>query len=879
MWWPAGSGRWSAGTCALAAIILCAVAMPLREDLHNWFSRQPLWQQDLARRLASRTHLEAADYAEALGVVKGELGGLGEGESAPPARPLELEDLPASASTGAPRVTRFGRLRGVGAVSGEHELRFAPEGLTVIYGQNAVGKSTYVRALKRVCRTVDCDAQLRGNVFAPREVSEPDPTAKIELSSGGQSHAQQLNLADPPDLGLQAISVFDAQCAELYLDSQNAIAFVPAGLRLLARLAACQDHMRRDLEEEMRALAHRAPAFAEFTADTAVKRLLDGLAAETDLAEVTALATLAQEERERQAELRAVLASADARNARADAEGARQDARQGEALAAQLRELATRVGGPAREDLRERAARAASAEAAIELAAREFQDLPVKGIGSGPWRLLWQAARGFAEQTQSMFPPSRGEHCPLCLQEIPADVAARLSHFQEHVESSVQAEARVAREALASALDALDARHLDACRGPFLTGLREREPQLHDALDGYLTAIGERMRALCANPLKPEVLPLIMIAVESLEAWGKARGVHAEALLAADDPELEKALRSELAELDAREQLAGRSSDVEGWVRILKQVAALRGVHGALATNRITSKQRQLSEEVLTGELDTKLKLELGHLDCRNIPIDLHPETRVGETHLALRLAGVRGAPRVSEIASEGEQRALALSFFLAEIAMSDGDGGIIVDDPVSSLDDERRDYIARRLVAETEHRQVIVFTHDLPFMLDLLERAEEAGLEPLVQGVWRLGDEVGRVDDHPPFKAMKLKQRIGVLDQDVGQWDKQDPPRDFDEAWRRVCDFYARLRITWERGVEERLFKGVVTRLQREVKTRALQDVVITPELVALVTEAMTRCSLFVHDEPPAASTALPDRAQLGQELDKLREFMRLTR
>lgn len=249
--------------------------MPLREDLHNWFSRQPLWQQDLARRLASRTHLEDADYAEALGVVKGELGALAEGESAPPARPLELEDLPGSTSTGAPRVTRFGRLRGVGAVSGEHELRFAPEGLTVIYGQNAVGKSTYVRALKRVCRTVDCDAQLRGNVFAPREVSEPDPTAKMELSSGSRSHAQQLNLADPPDLGLQAISVFDAQCAELYLDSQNAITFVPAGLRLL-----------------------------------------DGLSAETDLAEVTALATLAQEERERQAELRAVLASADARNAR-----------------------------------------------------------------------------------------------------------------------------------------------------------------------------------------------------------------------------------------------------------------------------------------------------------------------------------------------------------------------------------------------------------------------------------------------------------------------------------------------------------------------------------------------------------------------------------
>jgi hypothetical protein len=125
----------------------------------------------------------------------------------------------------------------------------------------------------------------------------------------------------------------------------------------------------------------------------------------------------------------------------------------------------------------------------------------------------------------------------------------------------------------------------------------------------------------------------------------------------------------------------------------------------------------------------------------------------------------------------------------------------------------------------------------------------------------------------------MKLRERIGVLDQEVAQWDNRDAPRDFDEAWRAVCDFYARLRITWERGVEERLFKGVVTRFQREVKTLALDHVHITPEMVAFVKEGMTRCSMFVHDEPPGAATRLPDRAQLARDLEKLREFVRLTR
>jgi hypothetical protein len=173
----------------------------------------------------------------------------------------------------------------------------------------------------------------------------------------------------------------------------------------------------------------------------------------------------------------------------------------------------------------------------------------------------------------------------------------------------------------------------------------------------------------------------------------------------------------------------------------------------------------------------------------------------------------------------------------------------------------------------------VIVFTHDIPFMLDLDNKAEAAGIEPLVQGVWRMGGEVGRVDDHPPFTTLKLRPRIGVLNEQVEQWDKQHPPADFDEAWRRVCDFYARLRTTWERAVEERLFRGVVQRFQREVKTLALEDVKVTPELVQAVTDGMSRCSAFVHDAPPGTQASLPEREALAEDLAELQVFEKETR
>ena len=125
----------------------------------------------------------------------------------------------------------------------------------------------------------------------------------------------------------------------------------------------------------------------------------------------------------------------------------------------------------------------------------------------------------------------------------------------------------------------------------------------------------------------------------------------------------------------------------------------------------------------------------------------------------------------------------------------------------------------------------------------------------------------------------MKLRQRVGVLDQQVAQWDNQPRPADFDEAWRRVCDFYAGMRTSWEWLVEQRLFCGVVQRFQREVKTLALDSVSITPELVATIQDGVTRCSHFVHDAPPATGSNLPGRAQLAEDLAKLQEFEKRTR
>lgn len=96
------------------------------------------------------------------------------------------------------------------------------------------------------------------------------------------------------------------------------------------------------------------------------------------------------------------------------------------------------------------------------------------------------------------------------------------------------------------------------------------------------------------------------------------------------------------------------------------------------------------------------------------------------------------------EILSEGEQRAVAIGSFLAEVGLNGGKDGIVFDDPVSSLDHRRRERVAKRLAVEAAQRQVVVFTHDIYFLCLLAEEAKLAGVPVATQSLTRRAEGSG---------------------------------------------------------------------------------------------------------------------------------------
>jgi energy-coupling factor transporter ATP-binding protein EcfA2 len=839
-----------------------------------------MWQQDLARRLLAQAQLDETGYAAALDVVLAEHGALEPDADSDAPQGVELADFPAAARDGdTPRLQAFGRLRGVGAVVEHGELRFATEGVTVIFGANAAGKSTYVAALKKVCRAVDCEDELRGNVFG----AEPgQQTGLLETVTGAQDPlSRQVNLRDPQEPEMSAISVFDAQCAELYVDSENAVAFVPSALLLLPRLAATQDAMRVDIDRLRRTTVNSIPSFADVAPGTEARQRTEALSRHSEADVIGEFAVLSDEEERRRAEVRAAIVAAEAQQAVHDGEAAVRDATQAEALAQAIDGLAVAVSDDALGEIRELALASKAADAAVEVAAAQFAGLPVSGIGGDSWRQLWEAARAVAVSAdpETAWPPRQGEPCPLCLQPLSQDAAHEMTQFENHVQSELSTRAQAARDAAVDSLRVIDGGKVERCRGAFLVSLRQNEGTLADSVDVYLDRVEARIVAVRDDPTAPHLAALPTGPQSALREWASRRRRHAETVRAAAQPAVAQQLRGELAQLDARAALLGRLGDVRAAIEALARIAGLESAFSDLNTNRVTRCQRELAQEAVTDALETQLEEELRALNCSQVAVELRARGQGGETYVALHLAGTTTGARVSSVLSEGEQRALSLAFFLAEVATAEHDGGIVLDDPVSSLDDERRGYIARRLVYEAQRRQVVVFTHDLPFLVDLGEQAKKLGVNASYQWVWRDGDEPGRVDAEPPFSAKNFRQRVGVLSQRLEQWDNADPARTQEEARRKAADFYRDMRSSWERGVEERLFRGVVTRFQREVKTQSLAQVVITDDLKRAVDDGMTRCSQFLHDAAAGTLTTVPGRTALSADFASLLQFERDTR
>ncbi len=850
-------------------------------EILQWSQDRSAWQRDALRRLVASEKTTQDDLPELVDLCKA-AHGLTEPKAS---QPLTEDHLAVPArNAGAVFLESVTHHRGVNALAAGQTVRFGPN-LTVVYGQNAAGKSGYTRILKRACRSRGLEDVL-GNVLSGETPLKPQAT--IAFRQGAIAKTLSWAPDAPTAEALASVSVFDAHCAPIYLRDKTDVAFRPFGLDIFDKLSVLCGQVRARLEEEQKQLTAAAPGLPVIPEGTQARSLCDGVTPLTKVDDVRRLATISRDEERRLKELQARLRDYQTTDPKRRATELTLKAGRLGSVVRHLEELSVVLGDQGVSDLRSAASEVRTARealAAIREAAFTANVMP--GTGEEAWIGMWEAAEAFSNVAypDASFPvTARDARCPLCQQTIGAEASERLKHFAEYVISGAQTDVRTAEGKYRTALEKV--RHASIERDDVklaIDELSEDEPQCAEHVRKFLvesSKVQTQIKTACEDGSDVPLSGVGPSGANELGAFIDSLRKRASGL---DGKEhgLDAKEAAELKELEARILLRDNLQIVLDEIERKQRLAAYRQCLDDTNTQTITRKSTELTKELVTDRLRDTFKAELAKLEFNHLLVEI--QAAGGAKGALFHRILFPNAPgvAVTDVLSEGESRALSLAAFLTELSTAVSLSAIIFDDPVSSLDHIWRERIARRLVMEAKLRQVIVFTHDLLFMRILLDEADRQKVQCETQYVRRDG-EPGLCSANAPWVAMRVKDRIGKL-RDMWQIaDKLHRTASREEYEREAREVYGLLREAWEQAIVEVLLNDVVERYRQSIQAQRVRDLHdITSDDCKALDEAMTECSRWIrgHDQAAADGTPLPGPVALRKCIDDLDHWVKVIR
>ncbi len=841
------------------------------DEILNWSVLKPAWQRDALRRLVVNGALTEKDIEELLLLVKAAHGIIGPSQISIAPIPLEGSHICMESAADQPvSLLSISDVCNVNAICSQKPLVFSENGMTIVYGENGTGKSGYVRILKMLCRARTADNKILANVFSD-DYDKPK-SACVNYKHGASGVPFMMEEGKPGPQELSCINVFDMGCASLYVNDESKIVYMPLGLDVFDKLVKACDRISASLDKEKREhyseLQALLPEYLATASGAWYKFILPTTGA--GLTDIDSIVTFDEVEAERLEELDRIL-SEDSKKRRA-AELRTKEERYRKLLS-RFRTISSAFSEAKIQSLKDAKAEYDRASQAAELASKtafESDLLKNKGIGSDPWIELWKAAKAYSEM--KAYPAEEfpclveGAICVLCFQELKPEAKERMESFKRFVQDTTEQKKADAEQELEKARQALDD----------VTVAKDDDDTLLKELKQHVKGIGEEAAqfleaakafkadalAGCSTGTWEGVTKLPSPPDKSLESLCDGIIKEAGDLERADDPEEQKKLRAEQLELRAKKWVHDQKDSIKVEVSRLSLIAKYDKAMHEAETGQITKAGTILTDKHVTEALKNRFIACLGEIFGEDIKIVLE-KTRgdKGTTYYKLKLTGCkRPKTEATDIISEGEFHAAGLAAFLAETSFSPAKSGIVLDDPVSSLDHVIRENVADQLATVAKDRQVIIFTHDLFFFVTLQDAAKKKKVKVSLQTVERGYNGTGICTDDMAWETMKVRERIrkmGDLIREATEKYKQGN-KEYEPYADSLCK---KFRQTIERAVEEVLLRDIVQRYRRRIiPTNIKQLDVIKKQDWEILERLFDKYSRYEHDQEVESKVPPPE-------------------
>lgn len=844
----------------------------IQDEVREWLSTQQNWLQEAADRLLKQGELTGADISELCESIKTQTGQT-------VSKNRNFDSLVAAPDVDSElRLVGIGEVVGIESLAPRQPLTFGAGNLTVIYGHNGSGKSSYARILKKA------SGKPRATTLKPNVFQEAPPQSKCQITYllGGQSATAEWQANAQAINALRAIDIFDSDEAHHYLSKESAATYTPSMVAMFEKLAAACDQIKTTLQEEQNKLVSALPAIPLNFAQTQPAQQYKELSAQTTDLAVQQLVSWVEGDVRKLNEL----------NERLKVTDPKALAKQKRATKEQVKQIAEALKNGHRaycaeglQKIRELQA-TANTKRKIAVEAVQVKSAKLEGVGSDTWRALWEAAKTYSQTAypEKVFPVTDDSRCILCQQELAPDAQQRLRDFESFVQSKLEAEATSADTAYKLALN-----ELPAISSAELINTQCEAAGLIDEgwknyLLGFWNSALQVRNSLLAGEANGLVSPVQDVEENVEKLRGHYKGLESQAVQ--HEKDAKDFDRTQAAKdkniLEAKQWISQQADAVRREVVRLKKIQEYENWKKLANSRNISTKASDIAEKVITHAYVTRFNQELNQLGASRIKVEIvKTKAERGKLLHQLRLKGaLNGQAMPDSVLSEGERRIISLAAFLADVTAKPLAAPFVFDDPISSLDHDFEWSVAKRLAELAKTRQVLVFTHRLSLYGAMEDVAKKIGDVWKKQHLCQLCIETycgdaGHPVDQATWNAKTEKANNILLDRLGAARSAGDAGGG--EAYRNlaqgICSDFRKLL---ERTVEDDLLNEVVKRHRRSVTTDNRLGALpyIESEDCQLIDNLMTKYSCYEHSQSQEVPAFIPEESELRADIEALKQW-----
>jgi energy-coupling factor transporter ATP-binding protein EcfA2 len=422
-----------------------------QKALENWLNERPRWLKYATSLLFSKNTLTDVDIVDIAQNCMNELNGLSSSNN--PDAPIDITALISSKAIDNLKLKTITEIKNVNALSPTHPLDFSKENLTVVYGTNGSGKSSYVRLLKNVC-SARTKEKLLGNIYSST-TELPQATFTYSLNGIDKTASWQDGVSCPD---LTAIDIFDSSFSGVFIKNATTVTYEPPILAFFSRLIESCEKIAGYFQSEISKISNSIiPHFSTNLIDTEVNHWLSSISSKTTASDVDKHSFLSDTEKVNRVGYAKRLAEQN------PADRAKQ-IRQTQRYAKELMETIKTIGYQFSKNsidnifaLNDDVKKKQGVTTLVSQSLKENSEL--EGVGTNIWKTLWQAAKDYAEQyayPNIKYPNiSEGARCVLCHQTLDEQAIVRFKSFDEYINGIAEKELNKAKQRLADVLDSM----------------------------------------------------------------------------------------------------------------------------------------------------------------------------------------------------------------------------------------------------------------------------------------------------------------------------------------------------------------------------------------------------------------------------------------